>query len=163
MSATDLAKDAIRIVSTAGLSKDVIDLLSLKITLLDDKISMLSQEVLTLTQEVLTLKGKNFDLLRELEELKKQKGDLSPFPDGFDDTTNRIVDTMFGARDVSKEDIAGHLGIEFGVAEYHFDLLLRESFIYQTRIGMTFNHGRTPAGFSLTPEGRAYAVKMKKG
>jgi len=156
MSATDLAKDAIRIVSTAGLSKDVIDLLSLKITLLDDKVS-------TLTQEILTLKGKNFDLLRELEELKKQQGDLSPFSDGFDDTTNRIIDTLFGARDVSKEDIAQRFGIEFGVAEYHFDLLLRESFIDQTRIGMTFNHGRTPAGFSLTPEGRAYAVKMKKG
>ena len=121
MSTTSFAKDALRIVSTAGLSKDVIDLLNLKITLLDDQVA-------TLSQEVLALKGKNFDLLRELEELKKQQGDLSPFPDGFDATTNRIVDTLFGSRDVSKEDIARHLGIEFGVAEYHFDLLLRESF-----------------------------------
>lgn len=156
MSATDLAKDAIRIVSTAGLSKDVIDLLSLKITLLDDKIS-------TLTQEILTLKGKNFDLLRELEELKKQQGDLSPFPDGFNDTTNRIVNMLFGARDVSKEAIAQQLGLEFGIVEYHFDLLFKETFVDQTKIGVHTYNGHSPAGFSLTPEGRAYAVKMKKG
>ena len=156
MSTTSLAKDALRIVSTAGLGKDVIDLLNLKITLLDEQVT-------TLTQEVLTLKGKNFDLLRELEELKKQQGDFSPFPDGFDDTTNRIVAALFGNRDVAKETISSHLGIEFGIMEYHFDLLFKERFAEQTRVGMTFNHGRTPPGFSLTPEGRAYAVKMKKG
>jgi hypothetical protein len=156
MSASDLAKDAIRIVSTAGLNKDVIDLLNQKITLLDDKIS-------TLTQEILTLKSQNFDLIRELEELKKQQGDLSPFPDGFDDTTNRIVAAMFGASDVTKEAISRKIGIEFGIAEYHFDLLFREKFINQTRIGIKSYNGHSPAGYSLTPEGRAYAVKLKKG
>ena len=156
MSTTSLAKDALRIVSTAGLSKDVIDLLNLKITLLDDKVA-------TLSQEVLSLKGKNFDLLRELEEIKKQQGDLSPFPDGFDDTTNRIASALFGARDVSKVTIAQLLGIEFGIIEYHFDLLFRETFIAQTKIGVHTYNGHSPAGFSLTPEGRAYVVKMKKG
>jgi hypothetical protein len=156
MSTTNIAKDALRIVSTAGLSKDVIDLLNLKITLLDDQVA-------TLSQEILALKGKNFDLLREIEEIKKQQGDLSPFPDGFDDATNRIVASMFGASDVTKEGISRQLGIEFGVTEYHFDLLFREKFIKQTRIGIKGYGGHSPAGYSLTPDGRAYAVKMKKG
>ena len=156
MSTTSLAKDALRIVSTAGLSKDVIDLLNLKITLLDEQLT-------TLTEEVLALKGKNFDLLRELEELKKQQGDLSPFPDEFDETTNRIVTSMFGASDVTKEGISRQIGIEFGVAEYHFDLSFREKFIKQTRIGIKSYNGHSPAGYGLTPSGRAYAVKMKKG
>lgn len=156
MSASELAKDAIRIVSTAGLNKDVIDLLTQKVTLLDDKIS-------TLTQEILMLKGKNFDLLRELEELKKQQGDLSPFPDGFDDTTNKIAESLFGNTDVTKESVAGRFGLELGIAEYHFDLLDKEKFIQQTRIGTNFNGYRNPPGYGLTSAGRAYIVRIKKG
>ena len=155
MSATDLAKDAIRIVSTAGLNKDVIDLLNQKITLLDDKIT-------TLTQEILTLKGKNFDLLRELEELKKQQGDLSPFPDGFDETTNSIVFAIFGVRGVTIEGISKQLRIDFGLTEYHFDLLIKEKFLEQIKLQITMYGECSPAEFSLTPQGRSYVVKMKK-
>jgi hypothetical protein len=155
MSTTSLAKDALRIVSTAGLSKDVIDLLNLKITLLDEQVT-------TLTQEILALKGKNFDLLRELEELKKQQGDLSPFPDGFDDTTNTIVIAMFGERGVSIEEISQKLRVDFGIMEYHFDLLIKEKFLEQTKPGIIMYGERSPAEFRLTPEGRSYAVKIKK-
>ncbi len=55
MSAIDTAKEIVRITSTAGLSKDVIDLL-------EKKVSLLTEQVTTLEREKTDLKKKIADL-----------------------------------------------------------------------------------------------------
>ena len=77
MGATDIAKDAIRIASTAGLSKDVIDLLNEKITLLDGKIADLESE--------------NAELKEKIKELKAQSVSESHLPNSLDTPTLLVL------------------------------------------------------------------------
>lgn len=149
MSVTDIAKDAIRIASTTGLSKDVIDLLKEKITLLDEKLQ-------SLTQENNTLKAENHDLLKRLESVGHKVQKQGQRPEGFDDTTEKILDMLFKNPDgISIKRIVSHLGIEEGIVQYHFDLLFREKFIRQLNIGF----GSTAGTFGLTSSGRACVMK----
>ncbi|MCG8601077.1 MAG: bZIP transcription factor [Verrucomicrobiales bacterium] len=64
MSAANIAKDAIRIAHTAGLSKDVIDLLERKITLLSDQVTSLETE--------------NASLQAKIDQLEREPRDDAP-------------------------------------------------------------------------------------
>lgn len=57
MSATDTAKEVVRIATTAGLSKDVIDLMEKKLSLLTSENSELKTKVSALEIEVRQLRG----------------------------------------------------------------------------------------------------------
>ena len=77
MGATDIAKDAIRIASTAGLSKDVIDLLEKKISLLTDEIIKLTSENRILLSKVSNLETENTQLKKQIQNSKQSDHDLS--------------------------------------------------------------------------------------
>ena len=66
MSVETAAKEFIRTATTAGLSKDVIDLLEKKAALLTQQIAVLETENSTLTEEVSRLKTENAQLKNEL-------------------------------------------------------------------------------------------------
>jgi len=152
MSATDLAKDAIRVISTAGLSKDVIDLLKEKITLLDEKVN-------SLTAENNTLKAENYDLKKRLDTVEQKDKSRISKPEGFDDATESIIDILFeNFYGISMESIAQHLNIELGFVEYHFDLLFKADFAIQ------YATGPDPGSdtFGLTDKGRAYKVNRNR-
>jgi len=125
MNATDavsLAKDAVRIVSTAGLSKDVIDLLEKKLVLLTD-------ELATTKSEIADLKTENADLKKKLDALEPK--------DGLDVYAFKILKHMFDLADsISKEGISAHFSMQLGVVQYHFDELLSRKFIKQASIGI---------------------------
>jgi len=78
MGATDIAKDAIRIATTAGLSKDVIDLLEKKVSLLTDEINNLESENKSLQSKVSTLEAENADLKKQIQNSIQANHDLSP-------------------------------------------------------------------------------------
>jgi regulator of replication initiation timing len=154
MSATEIAKEAIRIASTAGLSKDVIDLLKEKITILDEKGQVL-------TQENNTLKAENYDLRKRLEVLEQDTTHAQQ-PEDFDDITDNILKMLFDHPDgISMEWLSSHLGVEEGVVHYQFDLLFREKFARQLTIGESGPFGSNAASFGLTIDGRAYVIKKQ--
>ena len=74
MSALDTAKEIVRIGSTAGLSKDVIDLLEKKSALLTEQVSALERENTRLTTEVAQLR-------QQLQQLQpaQQPADTCPY------------------------------------------------------------------------------------
>ena len=151
MSASDLAKEAIRIANTAGLSKDVIDLLKEKINLLDDKVK-------SLTDENNSLKAENYDLKKRIDAVEQTQSTSQPRPEGFDETTEAILDILFEySNGISMESIAQRLGQKIGIIQYHFDLLFKAKFARQHTAG--FNNSGT---FVLTSRGRAYIINRNR-
>lgn len=73
MSALDTAKDIARIASTAGLGKDVIDLL-------EKKAALLTEEIASLRAKVSRLETENTDLRQQLQRAQPQS-------DGFVEST----------------------------------------------------------------------------
>ena len=139
MGGGEIAKDAIRIVTTAGLSKDVIDLLK-------EKIALLTKQITALETENSNLKKRVADLEQELTGVRP-KGDLHP-------DAVRFLKVLFeqGAQPVSQ--IAALLGIQKGFGEYHRDELLKREMIGYP---MVRTLGRE-SSLLLKPKGRAYLV-----
>lgn len=71
MNPARLGKEIIRIGTTAGLSKDVIDLLQTKLAIVTEEFAILSEENLR-------LKAENADLQHENIQLKQKLADLDP-------------------------------------------------------------------------------------
>ena len=67
MSALDTAKEIVRLGSTAGLSKDVIDLL-------EKKTALLTEEIASLRAKVSRLETENADLRAQLQRAQPQSG-----------------------------------------------------------------------------------------
>src|SRR5205807_6785173 len=98
MSAIDTAKEIVRITSTAGLSKDVIDLL-------EKKVSLLTEKITTLETENSELKTKTAHLEKELKRLRPQQDDL-------EEGAIQILKAMFAAGgDAFLEWLAPQLGM----------------------------------------------------
>jgi len=152
MSATDLAKDAIRAVTTAGLSKDVIDLLKEKITLLDEKVN-------SLTNENNALKAENYDLKKRLNTIEQKDKSRIFSPEGFDNTTEDILNILFEhSNGISMESIARRLNIKLGIVQYHFDLLFKANFALQDTAGPDPGSDT----FVLTDKGRGHIVNRNR-
>jgi FtsZ-binding cell division protein ZapB len=142
MSPQDIAKDAIRLVTTAGLSKDVIDLLEKKVALLTEKIA-------TLETENSELKEKASNLENELKRFQTEQGEL-------EDGAKQLLKLMFSAGGSAYlEELAGTIGMSKSMADYHADAL--------AALGMIEVAALTPGGtmYVLTAKGRAYVVKNK--
>ncbi|QHI68674.1 hypothetical protein [Tichowtungia aerotolerans] len=155
MGTSDLAKEALRIAGTAGLSKDVIDLLKEKINLLDEKVD-------DLTSENSSLKSENYDLRKQLESLLESQSDGTSKPEGFDDTTDAILKLFFDVHDsIPAELIARELNIQTSIVRYHFDLLSEHDMIRRMQGGTRgFVSGvASPAKYGLCKAGREYVVK----
>ena len=161
MNPIDITEDAIRVVTTAGISRDVIDLLEKKLSLFSDEISSLKERNLFLREENLELKTQLKDAKNTISKFQKEEENDHQRPPGFDETTDKIVLIMFDLSKVSMERIAQSLGIEMGMVQYHFDLMRKAKFVFQSGIGSRFYYDSSPAKYSLRPDGRMYAVKLK--
>jgi FtsZ-binding cell division protein ZapB len=148
MNPADIAKDAIRIVSTAGLSKDVIDLLKEKVALLTDKIS-------TLEQEKSVLNGENANLKPQIVDLQQQLDRLHPRQDGLDETEIKFLKLLAQQPGLRIEQIASALDISRVKAEYHRDNLRNAKMIGY--LGGVIQMGSEP--YKLLTAGRSYLAK----
>jgi hypothetical protein len=143
MSATDIAKDIVRIATTATLSKDVIDLM-------EKKLALLTEEIASLRSKVLHLEAENASLKTQLQRL--QPADALP-----KDTADVLQFFFDQGRDLSIEEIAQRFNFKMSVAEYHFDVLKKQGFVYQTGVDL----GLSPVGFALTIGGREYVMQRR--
>jgi hypothetical protein len=78
LSALDTTKEILRITSTAGLSKDVIDLLQAKVSLLNEQIVLLEKEKAILVNEKTLLADKAARFETENIHLRQQLQDSQP-------------------------------------------------------------------------------------
>jgi predicted nuclease with TOPRIM domain len=148
MNPADIAKDAIRIASTAGLSKDVIDLLK-------EKVALLTEKIAALEQEKTVLNGENSNLRQEIEKLKQELDRLRPKQGGLDDTAKKFVKILFEAGGyVDFEQAAAHIGVTKGKAAYYRDVLLKEGILSGAGIVI----GDVIGEYELSPKGREFAV-----
>jgi uncharacterized phage infection (PIP) family protein YhgE len=136
MSPQEIAKDAIRIATTAGLSKDVIDLLKEKVTLLTEKIT-------TLEQENANLKKKAAELEQELHSLRATQGRLE---EGAENFLKFLFDS---GQPVSLNLISSAIRTPIGIVEYHRDKLWDLGMITADMLGQ----------YELMPKGREHVVK----
>jgi DNA-binding transcriptional ArsR family regulator len=142
MGPQDIAKEAIRIATTAGLSKDVIDLLK-------EKIGLLTEQVTTLETENTNLKQKVANLEQEIEHIRPKQG-------GLGEDSERILKLLFDhGQSLSIEQIASAVGIHKGIAEYHRDVL-RDARMIGPPGGVVYAGHET---YKLLTKGRAFVVK----
>jgi predicted DNA-binding transcriptional regulator len=147
MNPADIAKDAIRIVTTAGLSKDVIDLLEKKVALLTDTISMLDQEKSVLN-------GENVKLQKQIVDLQEELDRLRPKQDGLEEVEVKFLQLLAQHNFMSVREIAASLGISKVKAEYHRDELKKKALL---RTPMIVQAGQE--AYALGEKGRAYLAK----
>jgi Holliday junction resolvasome RuvABC ATP-dependent DNA helicase subunit len=149
----DLAKDAIRIATIAGLRKDVIERLNKKVVLLTEKITALKSEKSILDTE-------NAKLKKKLENFHRQLADLSQQTSGLDEISHKILASLFYNGEFSVESLAQTAGILEGLAKYYLDDLKKEGLIQRTlRGGVSFEGLSVATTYDLTPRGREYVVK----
>jgi hypothetical protein len=141
MGAGEIAKDAIRIATTAGLSKDVIDLL-------EKKISLLTEQIATLETENANLKQKVVNFEQEIERTHPKQGAL-------DETAKKFIKVLFeSGSSMDFEYAAAMLGVTKGKAAYYIDVLIKNGMISGT--GMVLDAAL--GAYELTPKGREFAV-----
>jgi regulator of replication initiation timing len=156
MGATETIKEIVRTASTAGLAKDVIDLLQAKTTLIAEQVTALEKDNAALAQENTTLLRENRNLKLENENLQKQLQNSRPKDDEVSQKTKDILIYFFKrAKDVSDGEIANRFQMELSMASYHTDILLKKRFIEQFTIG----YEAGGATYGLTDKGRKYVVE----
>jgi hypothetical protein len=149
MSALDTAKEIVRIGSTAGLSKDVIDLLEKKTALLAEQVTALDRE--------------NAELRGEVVQLRQQLQHLQP-TDGLQKETIDVLKFFFDhGHELSIEEVVQRFRFQMSVAKYHFDILFKRKFLWQSRVGFETYTGSSPAMFELTGAGREFVMQNRAG
>jgi hypothetical protein len=141
MNPLDVAKDLSRIGTTAGLSKDVIDLLEKKVTLLTDKISTLEQQ--------------NAQLRAENKELRQQAQKRKPTAHDLQKVTLNVLRLLFeSSYGLPVEVVAQQIDVLPNVAKYHLDELLRRELIDHCigLIGYSLSYDITAKGRKLVME-----------
>jgi len=134
-------------VTTAGLSKDVIDLLK-------KKIALLTEQITTLEHEKSFLQTENAKLRKKVENLKQQldrghpKGEL-------DDDTVEVLKLLFEQDGLTVSQVAGDLNMSHGMAEYHCGAL-RSAEMIGFPFLRTFGSENPNC---ILQRGRAYLVK----
>ena len=161
MSAADTVKDVVRIATTAGLAKDVIDLLQAKTTLLTEQVAALQEENTTLLRE-------NRNLATENQQLKTQLQNARPKGDGLEPKTQEILKYFFdNAREISVAEIARRFNMNLGVANYHTDALSEKKLISYCSVGMVImggfgddsDGGDDSMKYDITAKGRKYVFE----
>ena len=145
MGTLDIAKDAVRIASTAGLGKDVIDLL-------EKKLSLLTEEIERLNSKISHLETENTHLKAQLQHLQPTSG--------FSKETSDILRFFFDTgQELSANDIDSTLSLGISVVNFHFDILQENNMVIQTIAESRMMGILNPACFSITPKGREYVIK----
>lgn len=164
MDITNIAKDAIRIANTAGLSKDVIDLLTAKITLLDEKL--------------IETKAAFSDVMMENQKLRKQLADLTPVQESLPEPQTKILQLLHHNESLSVEQIAGSIGISAPDTKGHLDALSADEYVVldlnksmgissvigrsslvASRGGRQSSSQKSLGHYRIKLKGRAYAMK----
>ena len=144
MSPADTVKDVVRIATTAGLSKAVIDLLQAKATLLAEQLAAAKEENVTLLRE-------NRNLASENQQLKTQVQNARPKGDELDQKTQEILKYVFDkAEEFFDREIAQRFQMQYNVASYHTDILIKKGFVHVIGLG---------GSMAITEKGRKYIVE----
>jgi DNA-binding MarR family transcriptional regulator len=125
MSAIDTAKEFVRLGSTVGLSKDVIDLLDKKASLLAEQVMALEQENTTLLRENRQLKLENEKLQKHLHNARQEGGEL-------DEIATKMLVTLAnhtGRDGITSSELIQYLGLPKAKGDYHFDQLQKRKFV----------------------------------
>lgn len=147
MSAFDTAKEIVRLGSTAGLSKDVIDLLEKKASLLAEKVLVLERE--------------NAQLKLECGQLRQQLQHPKPIRELSDAQKKVLVHLMQDEAGLTVEEIAQSIGDIPSMARHHCDELKNIGFVAQTRFHGEHRRIEGPDwGFALTKEGRKWMAQL---
>jgi hypothetical protein len=110
------------------------------------------------SQEVTALQKKHQELNTEHLRLKTAQG--QPATPELDPVTQGILKFFFdAARDLTIQSLAQHFGLQYSVAEYHIDDLLKRKFIMQAKMGIQSYQGSSPATFEIASRGREFIVK----
>lgn len=143
----DITKSIVRWAGTAGLSKDVIDLLEKKLQLLADQLAIVSKKLLVAEDDKRKLQSENEALIKKL-------GDLQPV-EALGEQTIAILQFFFDeATDLTAEDVGSRFQLHKSLSDYHFDLLLKRNFIRQT-----FAIAASCSGaYAITDKGRSFIV-----
>lgn len=156
MNLSTTAKDVLRVATTAGLSKDVIDLLAAKVTLLDEK---LVEASLSLEQARIKIA----ELMAENKELRNKLKDSTSVDDGLDDDCRRILLHFFETdQGFTIDQLASHFEFHPSVAKAHFDTLRHRNLVSTPVRIVTYGSRVGPSVYTITPDGRALAMKHRK-
>jgi uncharacterized small protein (DUF1192 family) len=146
----EIASDAINLVKTAGLKKDVIDLLKEKIALLTEEIVNLRSENASLGMKCANLEQKIADLEQELERLR-------PTQQRLNTTQENFLKILFRETECPLSYIAAELRTQYEMAAHHKDVLSELEMIRWTG-GATGDFGEGEPTYELTSKGRTYLV-----
>jgi hypothetical protein len=144
MSAIDTAKEIVRITSTAGLSKDVIDLLEKKNALL--------------AEQIIALETENANLKEKVERLEQELDHLSPKSDRLEEGAEKLLELLF-QRDMTPSSATRATGASQGMVEYHQGVLIKRRFARWEGISIVTDWGESEASMAITQDGRAYCVR----
>jgi hypothetical protein len=154
MSALDIAKDIVRIGSTAGLSKDVIDLLEKKATLLAEQNADLARQLSVAHLKIATLETEVGDLSGQLYHPK-------PIRELSEDQKKVLLHLMQSDAGLTVEEIAQSIGGISSMARHHCEELAGIGFVAQTRFRGEHRRIDGPDwGFALTKEGRKWIAQQ---
>ena len=157
MGAAETVRDVVNLAATAGLRKDVIDLLQAKTTLLAEQVAALEKEKTALTAENTELLRENRNLKSENDNLKGQLEKARPKGDELDAIAVKMLVTLanFDNRHVDMTDtvLIQVAGLTRAKGEYFIDQLSKRKFIVCT--------GGSVNGFYfvVTPVGREYMAR----
>ena len=151
MNLSTTAKDVLRVATTAGLSKDVIDLLTAKITLLDEQ---LVEASMSLEQARIKIA----ELIAENKELRKKLNDSAKVEDGLEEEESQILQFFFEMQDTSCERASVALRIPLPTVTHYVKTLIKRGFL---RHGKSSLGGYCEAQYKITLNGSSHI--MKKG
>jgi len=117
MSISDTARDIARMPSTAGLSKDVVDLLEKKVALLTD-------EIASLRTKVSQLEAENAQLRQQLQRVQPQSDRLPP------ESEQMLVVFANSSSGIPSDHVIRQLGFSQAKGDYYFDQLLKHKFVH---------------------------------
>jgi hypothetical protein len=146
MTALDTVKKVVHLVNTAGLAKETVQLIEMRL-------SSLTGQIMAMESEYANLKAENEKLKIQIKCLQPQSEEIGP------DTVKILKFFFEQAHDVSANEISAVFKWKPGVVEYHIDVLLKKRFIRESTIGMQTPFGASESKFGLTTLGRRYVIQ----
>ena len=145
-----------------------------RLELLRDQISVLKKENRALKSDNAILKSKGNTIESQLNKATKkierlnqliQELEKDEAKTRLDAVTEKVLKLFFRRRrELSVNEVAAALSIDINTARYHFDLLLENNLIEQTKLGFVSLKGRRrDPQFGLTSSGREYILKNIHG
>lgn len=120
--------------------------------ILKDKVKTLDSQLENTTKEI----ERQHQIIKALQDTQGIKK--------YDEVTEQILKLFFDTgRELSINDFALAMSLNINIIQYHFDILLQNDLITQTRVGFesSWTGESSPCMYDLTPSGRKYIVENK--